>query len=392
MPFSSAADFPAYLADLHALCRGSVAPHASAVDAEARFPHEAFAAFKQAGLLSCYVPTDLGGHGVSFPQLARMCEVMGEYCGSTAMVFAMHQIQVACILHHAMEAPRFRQVVADLVEKQLILASATTELGIGGDVRTSTCFVELDGDDFTLVKKAPVISYAEHADAILVTARKNRDAGPSDQVHVFVPVDQVELEPISGWDTLGFRGTCSLGFVLTARCKAENILPVPYAEIHAKSMHPFSHIVWASLWVGIAADAVKKARSTVRKQARRTPGQPPPSAMRLAEVDAQLTSLRAGVRYAASEYAERLEQYAGQPFPSDFAYTTRTSAVKVHTSTEIIDIVGQALRICGINGYRNDHKDSLGRHLRDVYGAALMVNNDRILLQSSTMQIVQKGE
>jgi len=44
--------------------------------------------------------------------------------------------------------------------------------------------------------------------------------------------------------------------------------------------------------------------------------------------------------------------------------------------------------ICGISGYRNDSKHSLGRQLRDAYGAALMVNNDRILGQSSTMQIV----
>lgn len=52
--------------------------------------------------------------------------------------------------------------------------------------------------------------------------------------------------------------------------------------------------------------------------------------------------------------------------------------------------MGKALLICGINGYRNDHKHSLGRHLRDSYGAALMVNNDRILGQSATMQIMRR--
>ena len=389
---SESLDFDALLADVHRICKSHVAPHAASVDADARFPSEAFAAFKEARLLSCLVPTELGGMGVDFPQLVRMCEVMGGYCGSTAMIFAMHQIQVGCILHHAMGAARFRDVIAELVDKQLLLASATTEVGIGGDVRTSTCYVELDGDHFTLVKQAPVISYAEDADAILITARKDRDAGPNDQVHVFAPIGQCSLEPLSGWDTLGFRGTCSLGFVLTAQCKAENILPVPYADIHAKTMHPFSHIIWAALWVGIAADAVAHARATVRRQARKTPDRAPPSALRLAEVDAQLTSLRAAVRYAADEYEARLARFEGQPFPQDFAYATRTSAVKVNASRQIVDIVGKSLMICGINGYRNDHKHSLGRHLRDVYGAALMVNNDRILLQSATMQIVQRGE
>jgi acyl-CoA dehydrogenase len=53
-------------------------------------------------------------------------------------------------------------------------------------------------------------------------------------------------------------------------------------------------------------------------------------------------------------------------------------------------VVGKAMLICGIQGYRNDSKLTLGRHLRDAYGAALMVNNDRILGQSATMQIVQR--
>ena len=46
--------------------------------------------------------------------------------------------------------------------------------------------------------------------------------------------------------------------------------------------------------------------------------------------------------------------------------------------------------ICGISGYRNDSKFSLARHLRDAYGAALMVNNDRILKLNATMLMIHK--
>jgi acyl-CoA dehydrogenase len=55
-----------------------------------------------------------------------------------------------------------------------------------------------------------------------------------------------------------------------------------------------------------------------------------------------------------------------------------------------VDIVSKAMLICGIAGYRNDSKLSIARLLRDAYGAALMVNNDRILGQSSTLQLVQR--
>lgn len=380
--------FAALLAQVHLLGKESIAPHAAAVDHDARFPVEAFSALKQAKLLSCYVPAEFGGMGLSATEVGRICEALAAFCGSTAMVFAMHQIQVACIVHHALSSSYFRAYVADLVEHQYLLASATTELGIGGDVRSSKCAVIIEGDKFTLDKQAPVISYGEHADGILVTARKSATAGPSDQVHVLARRENTKLTRLSGWDTLGFRGTCSLGFSLSTSGDVAQIIPVPYAEIHTKSMHPFSHSVWSSLWLGIASDAVQKARNFVRGEARKTPGVMPPSALRLAEVDAVLFTMRGGVYQAIAEYQEMLTAGDDSAFASNFGFAIRMNNLKVTSSTLIVDIVGKAMLICGINGYRNDSPHSLGRQLRDAYGAALMVNNDRILGQSSTIQIV----
>ena len=384
------ARLPALLARVHALGKEIIAPASAAVDRDARFPSEAFTALKAEKLLSCYVPEAYGGMGLSITDLSKICEALGLYCGSTAMVFAMHQIQVGCVVHHALGSPFFQQYVRDLVAHQYLMASATTELGIGGDVRTSTCAVIREGDRFSLEKQAPVISYGEAADCILVTARRAPDAGPNDQVHVLVNKADCTLEPLSSWDTLGFRGTCSLGFVLRAKGPVEQILPVPYAEIHAKTMHPFSHGVWASLWLGIATDSVQMARNFVRAAARKTPGQLPPSALRLAEVDGTLFTFRSSVENTVAEYHQRLIDCPEGPFPTDFGFAIRVNNLKVMSSELLVDVVGRSMLICGIAGYRNDSKHSLGRHLRDAYGAALMVNNDRILGQSSTMQIVQR--
>lgn len=380
----------AILGRVHDIGREAIAPHAEAVDREGRFPEEAFRALKAARLLSCYVPLELGGMGLTLSDLSKICETLAGYCGSTAMVFAMHQIQVACIVHHALSSEYFRAYAQELVEHQYLLASATTELGIGGDVRSSLCAVDVRGDRFTLEKQAPVISYGEAADAILATCRSSPDAGRNDQSHVLVRKQDCVLKPISGWDTLGFRGTCSSGFTLTAEGLAAQILPVPYAEIHSKTMHPFSHIVWSSLWLGIASDAVSRARSFVRTEARKTPGNLPPSALRLAEVDTILFSMRGGVQQAVAEYQHLLSAGDPEAFSSNFGFGIRINNLKVASSQLIIDIVGRAMLICGINGYRNDSRFSLCRQLRDAYGAALMVNNDRILGQSSTMQILQR--
>jgi len=53
---------------------------------------------------------------------------------------------------------------------------------------------------------------------------------------------------------------------------------------------------------------------------------------------------------------------------------TKVEASELATAT-----VTSAMRACGLAGYRNDSEFSIGRHLRDVLSAPIMINNDRIL-------------
>lgn len=384
-------DFLALLAAVSALGNGVVAEHASAVDAEARFPVEAFNAFKEAGLLSAYVPIAYGGLGLSLRQICKICETLGRYCASTAMVYAMHQIQVACIVNHGAESSYFQQWMRDLVANQWLLASATTELGVGGDLRSSLCHLEMTSGGFTLEKKAPVVSYANNADAILITCRKAAHAQAHEQLQVLAFTKDCELEPISTWDTLGFRGTCSAGYVIKARGNVEQILPMPFADILAQSMHPTAHCTWSSLWYGLAADAASKARATVRAAARKNPDVPPVSALRLAELDEQLFSMRSGLYLAIEEYQSLLHAGDADAF-CNYGFSIRTNNIKLLCSEMVVDIVGKALMIVGIMGYKNDTPNSLSRHIRDAYGAALMVNNDRIRGHNAAMQIALRGD
>jgi acyl-CoA dehydrogenase len=381
--------FDRLLAKAHALGKEVLGACAADVDREARFPREALDALRRARLLSAYVPRAYGGMGLNVLEVARLCEALGQYCGSTAMIYAMHQIQVACVVHHAQPSAYFREYLRELVEQQRLMASATTEVGVGGDLRTSRCAVEVAGGAFRLTKQAPVISYGEAADDILVTCRRDPDAAAGEQVQVLVRRGDYTAEPLSGWDTLGFRGTCSSGFTLTARGKADQVLPVPFADILAQTMHPYSHVVWSALWAGIAADAVNRARAFVRAEARKSPGETPLSALRLAEADAVLQELRQNVTGHARDYLELLDRAEPEAF-GGFGFTVRTNNLKLSSSQKVVDVVGRALLICGIAGYRNDSKYSLGRHLRDAYGAALMVNNDRILKLNAAMLTVHR--
>ena len=110
-------------------------PAADEVDRDARFPHEAIAALREEGLLGALVPRHFGGQGADISEIATVCEILGRACASTAMIFAMHQIEVICLVRHGLSTPFFRDYLADLVRRQWLIASATSEIGVGGDLR-----------------------------------------------------------------------------------------------------------------------------------------------------------------------------------------------------------------------------------------------------------------
>lgn len=365
------------------------APAADAVDRDARFPAEALDALRAERMLGILIPTEFGGGGCSIADVSAICTALGQHCSATAMIFAMHQIQVACIVRHARNSDFFASYLAELADTQSLIASATSEIGVGGDVRSSVCAVETGNGRISIRKQAPVISYGEHADAILATARRTPDSPSSDQVLVLVRGDEFNLERTSGWDTLGFRGTCSPGFLLTATTTEDHILPATFADISSQTMLPVSHIVWTSLWLGIATAAVGRARAYVRAEARKSPGKTPAASVRLAEVVSKLQGMRALVNESVRDYEATLDNANAA---SGMNFAIRMNNLKLAGSTAVVDIVSQAMLICGMSGYRIDSKFTLGRLLRDAYGAALMINNDRIYGANAAMLLVSKDD
>ena len=118
------------------------ATHASAVDRESLFPSEAIAAARAERLLSIAVPRELGGEGATVSDIVDVCYTLGRACASTAMIFAMHQTKVACIVRHGGTSPWHQRLLRRIGSEQLLLASSTTEGQKGGDLRNSAAPIE----------------------------------------------------------------------------------------------------------------------------------------------------------------------------------------------------------------------------------------------------------
>jgi len=355
------------------------------VDRTARFPQKAIEAARAQRLLGVQIPEELGGDGASIFDITDMCYALGRACSSTAMIFAMHQTKVACLVRHGAGSAYHEALMRRVASEQMLLASSTTEGQNGGNIRFSSAAVERAGTEISLVRNATVISYGAQADGIVTIARRTGDAAGSDQVLLAITKDDYTLERSVEWETLGMRGTCSAGFELKFKGSSEQIFPEGYDKIHAQTMTPVAHLCWSSAWAGIAAASVERAQAFIRKAARGAGGQMPPGAAHFNAAKMTLAKLRAVITanldtYAAHEHDERAL--------SSLDFQSSINLLKVEASELAVETVMSAMRACGLAGYRNDGDFSIGRLLRDVLSSPIMINNDRILSNIATASLM----
>jgi alkylation response protein AidB-like acyl-CoA dehydrogenase len=79
----------------HAIAVDVIGPHATEVDAEARFPEEAMEALRREGFLGLLIPAELGGVGQDLRVMVAVLEEIARECASTALCYLVHLAGVA---------------------------------------------------------------------------------------------------------------------------------------------------------------------------------------------------------------------------------------------------------------------------------------------------------
>jgi len=360
-------------------------PAADDVDLHARFPHESLAALRDSKLLSAMIPIEFGGQGASLASMSAAVRALATHCASSALVLAMHTLEIGDLVRHG-TTPALRSFLCEVAEKQLLLANAHSEVGIGGDPSRSICAIERSGGRFRLEKQALAISYGEYADAILTTARRDNAANETDVVQLVCRSPHLALEPTSTWDTIGLRGTRSSSFRLEVEGDESMIFSVPWQVIAVRGYLQSAQILLSSVWIGLAEASAAKAHAYVRQVARRQIGTLPPAALRLAELVEKLQQARnllAGttLRYESVKDTEAEES-------ASFVVALRS--LKVSASQLAVEISTAALAICGIAGYHRDTPQTMDRLIRDSLGGLVMVSNDRYLNNNAQVLLAMK--
>lgn len=325
-------------------------------------------AARRMGLIAGPVPPALGGPGFPLLALARALAALSASSGSAGLILAMHLAQVLTLVRHA-PAPVFTAFLSgDIAGNGGLVASGTSERGVGGDILTSVCATEPQpGGALRLAKHCGNISYLDRAAAILATAN-HHDGRRSAQRLILL--DRAAFTFTIDRETLllGMRGIVNRAGTIEARFTPDAILPEPFRVI-ARTMSAASHLFWASVWSGIAAGALTRARAAAGATATE----------RLSAASDRLYAMNALIRDAAAALDAAADASA-------FRDAVRFNSLKITCADLLMEIVTDCAAAAGFKGYIEGTPSSLSEAIRDAFSARIMVSNDRLAAASDAVR------
>ncbi|WP_256095804.1 acyl-CoA dehydrogenase family protein [Streptomyces sp. EN23] len=367
---------------------------AAKTDEAAAFPTAHVQRLRETGLLGLLVPTAHDGLGLGLHDMTRVGRILGAGCASTAMIWAMHCQQVATLVRHAGDELRSR-VLPRIAAGDCLLASITTEAGKGGHLLSALAALDTDENGLLLERDAPVVTAGLEADAYLVTMRTGPDSPANDVSLAFVPREDAEVAFRSGWETLGMRGTASVGLTLRARLAEEHLVGGPggFPAVAVRTLIPVGHLAWCAVWLGVAQGALRHVVGLLRDpKIRRERGRSDLASHQLARVRLRLDAAGAFLGACLTEYEEldALES-AGPGRHSDVAFQLHINGLKVEVSEAAFGAVDDLVQIAGLRyGYTRSPGTPLERAFRDLRAARLMYSNDRLLVANGQLALLDR--
>ena len=279
----------------------------------------------------------------------------------------MHHIQVACLVRHGRN-DLLRNYQVELVDRQYLLASATTEVGTGGDVRSSVCAVDVAGGTLHAGEAGP---------GHLLRPVRRRDPGHGPPVGR-QPRERSGARPVpsrqNSSSSRSGSGTPSASEARAAPGSSSGpaVTPAPSSTTPtptspARPCCPWPTCCGAPCGWASPPSAIDRARRFVQAEAQEAPGhdarRPPcgwPTPPRCSSSSPTWCRRRVARFEDIQDDPDRL---------SALGFAIAMNSLKVSASTLVVDIVRQCMVICGLASYRMDTPYSLGRHLRDSMGA-----------------------
>jgi alkylation response protein AidB-like acyl-CoA dehydrogenase len=347
--------------------------HAEDVDREARFPTEAIAALRQAGLLGLGIPDTYGGPGGGPGEIVEAIREVSGACGSTGMVYTMHLVAAQTLLAGTDGDGPAADALREIAAGRHLSTLAYSERATRSHFWAQASRAELTGDGVRITADKSWVTAASHADSYVVATGAPGETSPTSTELYLVPADSDGIEVAGGFDGLGMRGNDSSAVRLTDVHVSEGRRlgePGSGFELMLSATLPWFVLGCAACCVGLAGGALATACRHVSEARLEHLG------TSLAEVPAVRTRL-AAAQIDLMQAQALLDQTARQVEEDDPAAQLGVLALKAAAAEMAIRVTDEAMRACGGAAYSRHLP--LERSFRDARAATIMAPTTDIL-------------
>ncbi|MBT2409649.1 acyl-CoA dehydrogenase family protein [Streptomyces sp. ISL-12] len=341
---------------VRALAEAKIAPHAAAVDEEARFPREALAALTANDLHAVHVPESYGGAGADALATVIVIEEVARVCASSSLIPAVNKLGSLPVILSGSEELK-KKYLGPLAKGDAMFSYCLSEPDAGSDAAGMKTKAVRDGDFYVLDGVKRWITNAgesEYYTVMAVTDPVKRSKG----ISAFVVEKSDEGVSFGAPEKkLGIKGSPTREVYLdNVRIPADRMIGEEGTGF-ATAMKTLDHtrITIAAQALGIAQGALDYAKGYVRE--RKQFGKPVADfqgiQFMLADMAMKIEAARQ-LTYAAAAKSER----------GDADLTFQGAAAKCFASDVAMEVTTDAVQLLGGYGYTRDYP--VERMMRDA--------------------------
>jgi alkylation response protein AidB-like acyl-CoA dehydrogenase len=340
---------------LRELCDKRIAPHASDVDADSRYPDEALSALNDASLAAVHIPEEYGGEGADAVAGCIVIEEVARVCASSSLIPICNKLGTMGLLLHGSSSLK-EQVLPDIATGATA-SYALSEREAGSDAAAMRTRAVADGGEWILNGAKCWISNGGHSTWYTVMAVTDPSAGSRGISAFMVHRDDPGFVVGAKERKMGIKGspTTDLYFE-NCTIPAARLIGEPGAGFKtALATLDHTRPTIGAQAVGIAQGALDAATDYVKQRGQfgRRIADFQAVQFMLADMAMKIEAARLMV-YTAAARAER-----GEP---DLGFIS--SAAKCFASDVAMEVTTNAVQLFGGYGYTSDFP--VERFMRDA--------------------------
>lgn len=349
------------------IARKELAPRAKEIDETGRWPEESIRTLQKAGLGGLVISPKHGGHGHGLLGVAKVCEILGQECASTAMCFGMHLVGSA-VLSAKATAEQQKKFLVPIAQGKHLTTLSLSEPGTGANLYIPEAkLIPNENGGYVLNGTKSFVTNGGYADSYVVSAVIPDPGTPVGQFScVVVPGESKGLEWKQSWEGIGMRGNAS-------RSVKMNKLHIPQKNLLGEQgdqlwyvfevIAPYFITAMAGVYLGIASAAINEAINHLKERSYTHSG--------TSLSHQPVVQHKLGTLWARVEGARQLVYSAAAKGDAGSSETSLSLfSAKAEISDCVVSVVNEVMTLMGGRAYAKNAK--VARLLRDARASHVM--------------------